>query len=132
PTFSPPESPKRFSPGEHVLKVEVEGRRPVVTRFRLRAWEPALVHAEDDPEVGLTIVQLGSVCVSCVPSVTPVTELTGSRTRDDTPTLLRDAAEGLRHDDWRTAIDALGSVRPADRSSRLYLRLSSAAWRGAA
>src|SRR5690348_1634999 len=48
--FSPPEEPRHFGSGEHLLRIEAEGQQPVETRIRLDAFTPALVHAQIDGE----------------------------------------------------------------------------------
>ncbi|HZN91168.1 MAG TPA: hypothetical protein VFB81_00630, partial [Myxococcales bacterium] len=60
--FSPPEKPRRFSPGEE----------PIRTRIRVDPFTPALLHAQVDPKVGLSLVRVGAACLPCEPSKTPV------------------------------------------------------------
>ena len=128
PEFSPPESPKHFAPGVHVLRVEAAGAEPFETKLRLVSFQPALIHAQADHQVGVTLLRLGAICASCDAPVAPLTEFTGEKSRTPTHALFTQAAAWLRKDQWAHASVLLGSVAAKERSSATYHRLASATW----
>lgn len=130
-TFSPPEKPRHFAVGEHVLRVEADGHPPLETKVRLDAFKPALFHAQVDEGVGVTLVRLGSQCTSCDPPLTAVS-LDLAPSGEAAPSLLRAAAEALRQDAWQKARGALQAVPAADRQGPLYRRLLASFWAAAA
>lgn len=125
--FSPPEKPLRFTVGEHTLRIESPGAEPLHTRFLLEPFTPALIHAEKDEQLGLTLVRLGAVCASCEPPVSAL-DLRPARGPPATaPALLEAAAGHLRRDRWVQAVAALKLVQPRDRRSPAFLRLAAIA-----
>jgi len=122
--FSPPEQPRHFAVGEHTLRIEAEGHDPYELRVRFEPWTPALLHAELDPEGGLTLARLEAPCVSCPPPQQPYTAIP----RRSPPTAgspLTLAASSLRANAWPEALDLLAQVPDAKRTSRLFRRLES-------
>ena len=122
--FSPPEKPRRFSPGEHSIRIEAPGEEPIRTRIRVDPFTPALLHAQVDPKVGLSLVRVGAACLPCEPPKTPV-DLSPIRTPRATFALLQTAAGHLRRDRWRRAADGIRRAAPTDRSRPIFYRLAA-------
>lgn len=130
-TFSPPEDPKRLAPGEHRLRVEAEGHEPLRTSFRIDPYTPALIHAQLDDALGITLARLGTVCTSC-PAPSLEVELDVPTHAAPTDLMLVHAARALRSDDWKSAAGFLASVAVSRRSEPLFRRLAAAVYVGAA
>ncbi|MBX5481868.1 MAG: hypothetical protein IRZ16_08535 [Myxococcaceae bacterium] len=134
PAFSPPEAPKRFPPGSHEVRVEAPGREPITATLRFSPYQPVLIHAEDDGDAGLTLVQVGAVCTSCEPPVVPLDSFPvpkKARPKAAPDALLQSAAAALRTSRWQEAALALGALPPKARTGTLYHRLAAATWTGA-
>ena len=129
--FSPPEAPRHFTSGEHVLRIEAEGHAPMETRLRLDAFTPALVHAQVDGAAGITAVRVGTVCMSCASPVSPL-ELGSAPTGEPMEPLMNRAAHALRREDWREAAELLRAVPVKARRTPLFRRLEAATWLAAA
>src|SRR4051812_28556809 len=94
PAFSPPETPKRFSPGEHTVRIEAPGEEPIRTRILVDPFTPALLHAQADSQYGLSLIRFGAGCVPCEPPTAPV-DLSPVRSPPPTPAVLLAAAGHL-------------------------------------
>lgn len=124
PAYSSPEAPKRFVPGEHELRA-VNGRGlQVKVTVRLDAFTPAVFHLENDQQVGLTLVQAGSVCVSCENALSPVS-INFSPPSKLARTQLVEAATAVRNNDWRKAAEALRHIAVQERRSSTFQRLAA-------
>ena len=122
--FSPPESPRRFAPGEHSVRIEAPGEETLRTRVRVGPFTPALLHAQVDPEIGLSLVRLGAGCPPCEPPSTPV-DLSPVPSPSAGIALLKEAAGHLRHDRWLQAADGIRRAATADRARPIFFRLAS-------
>src|SRR6185295_2722415 len=105
PAYSPPEKPKRFAPGEHAVRIEAPGEEPIRTRIRIDPFTPVLLHAQADPQFGLSLVRLGAGCLPCEPPATPVD--LSPRKPSPTSAVLLASAGHLRHDRWPQAADGI-------------------------
>jgi hypothetical protein len=123
--FSPPEAPRRFPPGEHALRLEAAGQEPLTLRLRFEPWAPALLHAQVDPGVGLTLVRLDAPCASCPAPVRRVESVAHVPTDAPADSLLSTAAAALRRGAWPEALTALEGVPPRARTAAPFLRLAS-------
>lgn len=121
--FSPPEQPRHFSVGEHTLRLEAEGHPPYELRVRFESWTPALLHAELDPEAGLTLARLEAPCASCPPALQPYEVIAISEPSSAAPRT--EAAAALRDNAWPRALSFLEQVPRAERRDRLFRRLES-------
>jgi len=124
PAYSPPEKPKRFTPGEHAVRIEAPGEEPIRTRIRIDPFTPVLLHAQADPQFGLSLVRFGAGCLPCEPPVTPV-DLSPSRKPTPTSAVLLAAAGHLRHDRWSQAADGIRRASAADRKRAVFYRLAA-------
>lgn len=129
--FSPPETPEHFSPGEHELRVEAPGHEAITSRVRFLPFKPALIHAEVDDALGLSVVRLGIVCQSCEPSITPMSSFPPTKRGTAPAQLLAEAASLLRRDRWEEAATRLGAWPPKAKRSAAYHRLAAATWMSA-
>ncbi len=136
PAFSPPEAPRHFTVGEHSVRLEAEGHPPLLTRLRFEPWTPALLHAQVDPGIGLTLVRLNAPCTVCPAPTRPVDRVPYAPSTKEPTALLGEAASALRQNAWPQALAALEGVPPDARRSAHFLRLASAvhvdAWAQAA
>jgi hypothetical protein len=124
PAFSAPDAPRHFKVGEHILRVEAAGAEPIRTRFQLDAFSPALFHAQRDERLGLSLVRLGSACVSCAQPLDLVK--LDAEPSDVRPAALLDGAAGaLRRDEWLRAAAFLRGVPLAERNASAFHRLAS-------
>ncbi len=138
--YAPADSPRHIAPGEHTLKVETTGAQalstkvplgaltptqPLTTQIRIDAFTPALFHAQAFPELGVTLVRAGAVCISCASPLNDV-DLTFVKQPVKPTALLAVAAEALRSDDWTRAAHALRGVPPTHRKNAPFLRLAAA------
>jgi hypothetical protein len=124
PAFSPPEQPRRFTPGEHTVRIEAPGEEPIRTRIRVDSFTPVLLHAQADPQFGLSLVRFGAGCLPCEPPATPV-DLSPSRKPSPTSTVLLASAGHLRHDRWPQAADGVRRASAADRKRPIFYRLAA-------
>lgn len=121
--FSSPEAPRHLAVGEHAVRVEAKGHPPYEIRVRIEPWTPALLHAELDPQAGLTLARLEALCVACPHALEPHARIA---TRDRTSAApLAEAAEALRRNNWLQAMTFLEQVPRAERGSRAFQRLAS-------
>ncbi|MGQ0506604.1 MAG: hypothetical protein ACT4TC_14925 [Myxococcaceae bacterium] len=126
PVYAGADAPRQVRAGEHELRAEAPGEAPLVTRLRVDAFTPFLVHAERSPSpVGITLLRAGTVCVSCASPLNDV-KLDFRKQAVRAPALLATAAEALRKDDWANAAEALRGVPVKARKDPLFLRLASA------
>jgi hypothetical protein len=123
PAFSAPDHPRRLAPGEHAVRIEAGGAEPILTRIRVDPFTPVLLHAELDPQVGLSLVRLGAHCLPCQPAPKPV-DLSPARNTKSGSTLPASAGH-LRHDRWPPAADAIRHASPADRTRPIFFRLAA-------
>ena len=121
PAFSPPEAPKRFAPGEHLLRAQAEGVDPLELHFRLDAFHPAFFHLEVSGEAGLTVSWLGTAGTAQGEKV----NLDFTRTSQADGLLLTGAAQAERAGDWTKAASLLRGVSPKSRGHALFLRLAA-------
>lgn len=124
PAFSPPEDPRRFEPGEHLIRAEAEGAEPLALTFRLDAFRPALFHVEATAGRGLTLAWLGAVCLSCPPALDRIS-IGVTRAQMPEDELLDGAAKALRSSDWRAAASLLGAVPLKSRQRPDFRRLAA-------
>lgn len=124
PAYSPPEKPKRFAPGEHAVRIEAPGEEPIRTRIRIDPFTPVLLHAQADPQFGLSLVRFGAGCLPCEPPVVPV-DLSPVRKPAPAPTILLASAGHLRHDRWPQAAAGIRRASAADRKRAIFYRLAA-------
>jgi hypothetical protein len=108
------------------VRLEAEGHAPLETRVRFEPWTPALLHAQADPEAGLTLVRLHAPCTVCPAPTRPQEVVAHVPTARPPHALLREAAGALRRNAWPEAVAALEGVPPRERAQPLFLRLVSA------
>lgn len=124
PTFSSPEEPKSFSAGEHELRAVTASGTSLKLKIRLDPFTPAVFHLENDPYIGLSFVQAGSICLSCANALAPVSLAFSPPARPAAPAC-EEAARAIRLGDWQTAAKALRHVGPRERQSGTYQRLAA-------
>ncbi len=90
-------------------------------------FEAGLFHAKRTPGAGLTLVRLGTICLSCGEAL-DVARLDPSPSDSKPSALFVGAASALRTDDWRSAAEALAQVPPKLRGKDEFLRLSAAVY----
>jgi hypothetical protein len=129
PTSSPAEDPKRFAPGDHLLRAEADGST-LALKFRLEPFQPAMFHFEQTPGAGLTVVYLGAACLSCPPPAKVALDFTRTSAADEA--LLEDAATALRTGDWRAAGARLRAVHPKSRQGVAFRRLAANVYQSSA
>lgn len=112
---------------EHTLRVEAGREEPLLTRFKLEPHAPALLHAQVDDGLGITLVRLGLFCTSCEFPVSEV-ELDQEASSESSFALLRAAAASLRTDKWQSALERLRHVPRKARESATFLRLASSVY----
>lgn len=122
--YSPPESPRRFPPGEHSVRIEAPGEEPLRTRIRVDPFTPVLLHAQVDPKIGVSLVRFGAACLPCDPVTTPV-DLSPVRKPGASFALLQAAASHLRRDRWAQAAEGIRRAADRDRSSPIFFRLAA-------
>jgi len=124
PAYSPPEKPKRFAPGEHAVRIEAPGEEPIRTRIRVDPFTPVLLHAQADPQFGLSLVRLGAGCLPCEPPAAPV-DLSPIRKPSPGSAVLLASAGHLRHDRWPQAAEGIRRASVADRKRSIFYRLAA-------
>ncbi len=124
PAYSSPEAPKRFAPGEHELRAVNGSGLQVKVTVRVEPFTPAVFHLENDQQVGLTLVQAGSVCVSCENALSPVS-INFAPPSKSARTQLVEAANAARINDWRRAAEALRHIAAAERRNPAFQRLAA-------
>ncbi|HEY8210021.1 MAG TPA: hypothetical protein VIG99_21195 [Myxococcaceae bacterium] len=124
PAFSSPEKPRRFTPGEHTVRIEAPGEEPIRTRIRVDPFTPALLHAQADSQLGLSLVRFGAGCLPCEPPAKPV-DLSPVRNPRPNPAVLPATAGHLRHDRWPQAAEGIRRASPADRKRPIFYRLAA-------
>lgn len=124
PAYSSPEAPTRFAPGEHELRAVNGSGQQLKVRVRLDPFTPAVFHLENDERVGLTLVQAGSVCLSCENALSPVS-LNFALPSKPARTQLVEAAAAVRNNDWRKAAEALRHIAAQERKSTAFQRLAA-------
>lgn len=122
--------PVRLAPGEHALRAEAPEAEGLALSFRVRPFEPVLLHATWEAQAGITVVFQGLECLVCGPRRAKPWPLAPAPAREPPAAALAGAAQALRRADTDRAAELLAQVPEASRSAVLYRRL--AAWLHAA
>lgn len=126
-TFSAPEAPRRFPPGEHRVRIEAEGYEPLETKVRFERNVPALLHAQLLPRGGgVTLLRWGAACVSCPRALGEESLAHEPSPASNNPgLLLSQAALAIRSGRRPQAAQALRHVPPKARQGVLWGRLAA-------